>query len=251
MKINFAERRIPPLAGNAERYFCIYQFRFGLILMLIVMGWVFEGAVNRVFSAPMDQEIETKYNQTREAFFALDKSPQKKQRQHWQPLIEGFKEIYKQHPQTPWGEKSMFMVGRVSYVLFQWSGMEPDLDLALDHFSRFVNHYPQSPLADDALFLSAEIYFLHRKDLEKARQTTLALIKEYPKGDMKKRAEELLMTMGKSSLLSEADKTDLFKEESIEKNKAPAGTERPKKPFPQVTGLRHWSTPLYTRIVVD
>ena len=181
--------------------------------MLIVMGLVFEGAVNRVYSAPMDQEIETKYNQTREAFFALDKSPQRKQRQHWHPLIEGFKEIYKQHPQTPWGEKSMFMVGRVSYVLFQWSGMEPDLDMALDHFSRFVNHYPQSPLADDALFLSAEIFFLHKKDLEKARQTILTLIKEYPKGDMKKRAEELLTTIDKSNLLSEADKTDLFKEE--------------------------------------
>jgi len=264
MKINFAERSGSCTGAsfgarqsraerrlNAERFFHLHLLPFGLILMLIVMGWVFEGASNRVFSAPVDQELETKYNQTREAFFALDKSPQRKQRQHWQPLIEGFKEIYKQHPQTPWGEKSMFMVGRVSYVLFQWSGMESDLDLALDHFSRFVNHYPQSPLADDALFLSAEIYFLHKKDLEKARQTTLALIKEYPKGDMKKRAEELLTAMDKSSLLSEADKTDLFKEESIEKNKALDGTERAKKPFPQVTGLRHWSTPLYTRIAVD
>jgi len=129
---------------NTGRYFCIHLFPFGLILLLIVMGWVFEGAAHKVCSATVDQEIETKYDQTREAFFALDKSPQKKQRQPWQSLIEGFKEIYKQHPETPWGEKSMFMVGRVSYALFQWSGMEPDLDLALDHFSRFVNHYPQA-----------------------------------------------------------------------------------------------------------
>lgn len=247
MNSNFAQRR----TTKAERYFYIHLFPFSLILILIVMSWVFEGAFHKVCSTSVDQEIETKYNQTREAFFALDKSPQRKQRQHWQPIIEGFKEIYKQHPQTPWGEKSMFMVGRVAYVLFQWSGMEPDLDLALDHFSRFVNHYPQSPLADDALFFCAEIYFLHKKDLEKARQTILTLIKEYPKGDMKKRAEELLKAIDKSNLLSEADKTDLFKEDSIENNKASEGTERLWKTYPQVTGLRHWSTPFYTRVAVD
>ena len=146
----------------------------------------------------------------------------------------------------------MFMVGRVAYVLYQWSGMESDLDLALDHFSRFVNHYPQSILADDALFLSAEIFLLHKKNLEKARETALFLIKTYPKGDMKKRAEELLPKLEKSSLLSEADKTDLFKEEeSRDEKKAPAGTENQWKSYPQITGLRHWSTPLYTRIAVD
>ena len=187
---------------------------------------VINGASQPVCSAPGDQELENKYNQTREAFYALDRSPQRGQRQQWQFLIEGFKEIYKQHPETPWGEKSMFMTGRVAYVLYQWSGMESDLDLALDHFSRFVNHYPQSLLADDALYLSAEIFLLHKKNLEKARETALILIKTYPKGDMKKRAEELLPKLEKSGLLSETDKTDLFKEEeSREEKKAPAGTE--------------------------
>jgi N-acetylmuramoyl-L-alanine amidase len=213
---------------------------------------VINGTFQPVCSAPGDQELENKYNQTREAFFALDRSPQRGQRQQWQSLIDGFKEIYKKHPETFWGEKSMFMVGRVAYVLYQWSGMESDLDLALDHFSRFVNHYPQSVLADDALYLSAEIFLVHKKNLDKARETALFLIKAYPKGDMKKRAEELLPKLEKSSLLSEADKTDLFKEEeSREEKKAPAGTESPGKTYPQITGLRHWSTPLYTRVAVD
>jgi len=248
MKINFAEPRTP----NAERYFRNERLRFLPIFILLGIIWLLGGAVNQAQSTPVDNEIETKYNQTREAFFALDKSPQKKQRQYWQPMIDSFKEIYKQYPQTVWGEKSMFMVGRVSYVLYQRSGMESDLDLALDHFSRFVNHYPQSFLADDALFLSAEIFFLHKKDREKARQTILGLIKTYPKGDMKNRAEDLLAKLDQSGLLSEADKADLFKEESsIEVKKAPAEIERPRKSYPQVTGLRHWSTPLYTRVVVD
>ncbi len=248
MIINFAERRTP----NAKRGFYSNLLRFGLIFLLIGVVWVMEGAVHSVCTASGDVQLENKYNQAREAFLALDKSPQRTQRQQWQLLMEAFKEIYKQHPQTIWGEKSMFMVGRVAYVLYQWSGMEPDLDLALDHFSRFVNHYPQSNLSDDALYLSAEIYLLHKKNTEKAREAALLLIKTYPKGDMKKRAEELLSKLEGSSPLSEADKTDLFQEEKpAEEKKSPVEIERPKKTYPQVTGLRHWSTPQYTRIVVD
>jgi N-acetylmuramoyl-L-alanine amidase len=235
-----------------NKRFCIKRSQFGLILILLGAALIIGGGWNPARSAAVDNGIETKYNQIREAFFALDRSSQRTQRQQWLPLIEGFKEIYKQHPQAPWGEKSMFMVGRVAYALYQWSGLESDGDLALDHFSRFVNHYPQSNLADDALFLSAEIYFLHKKNPEKAKETALFLIKTYPKGDMRKPAEELLPKLKSSSPLPEADKSDLPKEaEPVLEKKAPVGTDRPEKPNPQVTGLRHWSTPLYTRVVVD
>jgi N-acetylmuramoyl-L-alanine amidase len=248
MIFNFAKGR----PTNTGHHLLAKLLQFDPILILIGAIFLLGGAISQVQSASMASEIETKYNQTREAFFALDKSPQKTQRQQWQVLIEGFKEIYKRHPETSWGEKSMFMVGRVAYALYQWSGMESDLDLALDHFSRFVNHYPQSILADDALFLSAEIFLQDKKNPEKARETILFLIKTYPKGDMKRRAEELLPKLEKSSLLSEADKPDLFKEEeSTVEKKASANTEVPGKTYPQITGLRHWSTPLYTRIAVD
>jgi hypothetical protein len=50
------------------------------------------------------------------------------------------------------------------------------------------------------------------------------LIKTYPKGDMKKRAEELLPKLEKSGPLSEADKTDLFKEEEAREEEKAAGS---------------------------
>ncbi|HMK65503.1 MAG TPA: hypothetical protein VK564_06890, partial [Thermodesulfobacteriota bacterium] len=120
--------------------------------------------------AAAEQSLESQYTQLRQSFLTLEKSPQKIIRQQWQPIIQGFKEIYKQHPQTTWGEKSMFMVGRIHYILFQMEGSDADLDQTLDHFSRVVNNYPQSPLADDALFLSAEIYYYYKKDPGKAKQ---------------------------------------------------------------------------------
>lgn len=224
----------------------------GLILFLVGAGWTLWGAVSSGGCALNDQVLENQYNQTRQAFFALDKSPQRKDRQQWQPLLEGFRDIYKQHPETVWGEKSMFMVGRIYTLLYQRSGMESDLDLALDHFSRFVNHYPQSSLADDALFLAAENTFLYKKDPETARQKARTLIENYPKGDMRKRAEELLVKIEKSCPVTESGKVDLVKEEEpSEELKSPPEAGSPRKALPLVTGLRHWSTPQYTRIVVD
>lgn len=237
---------------NLEPYFKINPSSIRILLILAAVSWIFWGALTPGNSASLDQDLEQRYTQTRQAFFALDKSPQRIFRQPWLPLIDGFKEIYKQNPQTVWGEKSMFMVGRIYYILFQWGATESDLDWALDHFSRFSNHYPQSSLADDALYLSAEIYFLHKKNPEKARQIALDLIKDYPKGDMKKKAEELLVKIEKNSPVTENEKVGLADEEElVEDQQAPTKLERTRKGLPQITGMRHWSTPHYTRIVVD
>ena len=228
----------------------VISFRKIIFLIWIscfLLGWAGLG-----ISAPNDHELGVKYNQNRQAFLTLGKSPQRVLRQHWLPLLEGFRDIYKQYPETVWGEKSMFMVARIYYLLYQWGGLDSDLDLALDHFLRFANHYPQSTLADDALFLSAEIYFFYKNNPETARQTARTLIRNYPQGDMKKRAEELLMKIEKGCPTTETDKANMVKEEGTTEDQKPStGFENAKKIFPLVTGLRHWSTPQYTRIVVD
>ena len=226
------------------------SIRISRILVLIGVGWIFFWGTTIGLTAPNDHELELKYNKIRQAFLVLDKSPQRIFRKNWQPLINDFKGIYKQNPQTVWGEKSMFMVGRIYYILYQWGGMEFDLDQALDHFSRLVNNYPQSPLADDALFLSAEIYLLHQNNPDKARQTALRLIQLYPKGDMKNKAEKLIAQIDGGEPLT--DKAEPGKaEESVEDKKILSEAENPGAVCTWVTGLRHWSTPQYTRIVVD
>ena len=226
------------------------SIRISRILVLIGVGWIFFWGTAIGLTAPNDHELELKYNKIRQAFLVLNKSPKKIFRKNWQPLINDFKGIYKQNPQTVWGEKSMFMVGRIYYILYQWGGMEFDLDQALDHFSRLVNNYPQSPLADDALFLSAEIYLLHQNNPDKARQTALRLIQLYPKGDMKNKAEKLIAQIDGGQPLT--DKAEPGKaEESVEDKKILSEAENPGTVCTWVTGLRHWSTPQYTRIVVD
>ena len=219
-----------------------------LLLSLLLWGLIFP-LLLRAAAAP---DLEEAYQISKKAYLALEKSPQRQNRQNWQPLIEQFKAFYKQQPQSPWGEKSMFMLGRIYLNLYQWAGGPIDLDQAQDYFIRFTNHYPDSPLADDAWFKLAEIQQRFKKDPDQARELLQTLLNKYPQGDMKKKAEVLLAQMGKSAPTGVDPPLETPVESlSLEEKRATPPPETVAKSLPQVTGLRHWSTPEYTRIVVD
>ena len=198
-------------------------------------------------------DLEEAYQESRKASQTLEKSPQRVYRQNWQPLIDQFRQIYKQQPQSPWGEKSMFMLGRIHLNLNQWLGSPIDLDQAQDYFTRFTNHYPESPLADDALFKLAEIQQRFRKNPDQARELLQTLLTKYPQGDMKKKAEELLAQLGKEPppVINPPPAIGGDPIPPGDKKGPPPSPEVGDKTSPQVTGLRHWTTPEYTRIVVD
>lgn len=222
-------------------------------LPILLWGFILWGFILPLqpWAAPVP-DLEEAYQESRKATLELEKSPQRLQRDKWQPLIDQFKQIYKQQPQSPWGEKSMFLLGRIYLNLYQGSGTPVDLDQAQDYFTRFTNHYPQSPLADDALFKLAEIQQRFKKNPDQARELLQTLLTKYPQGDLKKKAEELLAQLGKDpppgmnpppensgDLMPPGDK------------KGPPPPEAGDKSLPQVTGFRYWTTPDYTRIVVD
>jgi N-acetylmuramoyl-L-alanine amidase len=208
------------------------------------------------YPAAAGDDPEERYLEARKNFLALEKSPQRLQRSSWQPILDQFKQLYKGHPATPTGEKSMFMAGRVYISLYQWSGSGGDLDQAVDHFTRFINHYPQSSLADDALYKLAEIQFRYRKNPEKGRELAQELLSKYPQGDMKKKAEELVAQTTKEGRPPEPS-GPLFPAEVKndapvpDDSKGPSPSAGDSRPLPLVTGMRHWTTPDYTRIVVD
>ena len=219
-----------------------------LLLSLLLWALIFP-PILRAATAP---DLEEAYQESKKAYLALEKSPQRLNRQNWQPLIDQFTQCYRQQPQSPWGEKSMFMLGRIYLNLYQWSGGPVDLDQAQDYFTRFTNHYPDSPLADDALFKLAEIQQRFKKNPDQARELLQTLLSKYPQGDMKKKAEDLLAQMGKTAPAAVNPPLEYPAEIlPLEEKRATPPPETAARSLPQVTGLRHWSTPEYTRIVVD
>lgn len=222
-------------------------------LPLLLWGLVFWSLlVPRQLWAVSASDFEEAYQESRKAYLTLEKSPQRLFRHNWQPLIDQFKQFYKQQPQSSWGEKSMFMLGRIYLNLYQWSGVPTDLDQAQDYFIRFTNHYPESSLADDALFKLAEIQQRFKKNPDQARELLRTLLNKYPQGDMRKKAEELLAQTGREAPTVVNPPLEYPAETlTVEEKRATPPAETVARSLPLVTGLRHWTTPEYTRIVVD
>jgi tetratricopeptide (TPR) repeat protein len=105
-----------------------------------------------------------------------------------------FREIIQHYPNSEEAEKAKYSIGVCFYWIrvrslpdFMLPTMHKELsshprDLASREFSEFVEKYPRSPLADDALFVSARIKHENGQK-EEAIKLLRILVNQYPKGD--------------------------------------------------------------------
>lgn len=119
----------------------------------------------------------------------------------WLKSIELFQQLLKDYPNSKFASKASYSIGLCYYRLIGAPFVVLDnqnynnwKDIAIEHFHEFVDKYPQSSMADDALF---SIAYLQngRRDEEKKREVVQILEKildEYPKGDRNQEAKQLL-----------------------------------------------------------
>ena len=147
-----------------------------------------------------------------------------KYRDRWMRCIEGYQSVYKSDPEGPWAAAGLYMAGKLYRGLHRHSFRESDQQEALARFRRIIDDYPQSRYHPRA---KAEID-------EIAADGAVAV------GSGDDPVEALIA--------SRTPETE--REKSVEaapdRGFAPSGNGRI-----SVTGLRHWSNPSYTRVVVD
>ncbi len=102
---------------------------------------------------------------------------------------------------------------------------------AIDAYLFLRREYPHSRYPDDALFNIAQIYAIHLKDKEKAKETYEAFLRDYPRSRHAAKAKEVLRAM---------------KEEAAKPPAPVAGSGRI-----EVRNIRYWNADNYTRVVVD
>jgi N-acetylmuramoyl-L-alanine amidase len=108
---------------------------------------------------------------------------------------------------------------------------------AIKAYEYLIAEYPHSSMARDAHFAIGEIYLSDLKDEAAARQTFEEYLKEHPRSDKTSEARARLKQIEQLAAEREAQR-------------AQAAANRPAGSLPQVTGIRHWVGPNYTRIVV-
>ncbi len=159
-------------------------------------------------------------------------------RHNWERCMGVYEKIYSQYPkseQAPW---ALYRKARMFEKLYGYSGRSKDLEEALEHFRKLTEEYSDHRLADDAQYRIGEIYYEYMKDASQAYVEFIKVETLYPSGDMRPRAKAMLTKL--ATLLNERNK-----------QKERKGVSSPPAGLTSVKDIHHWSTPTYTRVVID
>jgi N-acetylmuramoyl-L-alanine amidase len=162
---------------------------------------------------------KNRYFKAESCYYELRKNIEsQKYRDNWLRCINKFQEVYKQDPSGPWAPAGMYMSGKLYGELYERSLRTSDKHQAIDFFKRTIKCYPESRYQEKA---AAAI---------RALETTAS----------KKRT---------SKRVTQANKTK--KKDIPAPPQIPSKTRKAVNHTAIVTGLRYWSNPTYTRVVID
>lgn len=187
-------------------------------------------------AVPDAKTLIKKADQCRDSLYRSSK--RMKYRHNWLNCIDQYENIFTRYPdsdQAPW---AMFRSAMMFTKLYKFSGLEEDLDKSLETFERVATRYKDHRLADDAQYKIGEIFYNFKKDPTQAYVEFLKVDIKFPSGDMRPRAREMMdkltVVLGK-------------KEGNGVAEKGPSSANG----LTAVKNIRHWSTPTYTRVVID
>ncbi len=151
----------------------------------------------------------------------------------WDRAVRAFRQIYLARPKDDIGMNSLFMMGRLYYDIYIRFHNPLDLDEAIAYYDDVTLLFPNSHLADDALYILGQIYLNDKNDPKLASEAFYQITCQYPNSDMADIAGEQLNDNNNSN----PEKT------------APQSKVNTK--LAQVEPIKFWSTTDYTRVVVQ
>jgi N-acetylmuramoyl-L-alanine amidase len=168
----------------------------------------------------------------------LQAKDKKKLRHKWIECVDAYRDVAARYPQSEEAGWALYRGAKLEENLFGYSGKPQDLDGAVELYRRLANEHPNHRVADDAQYKIGEIYYHEKNDITQAYLEFLKVEKKFPKGDMRPKAQQMLDKL--SGMISKKESQKEIKEANA---KAPGPA--------QVQAIRHWSTPNYTRVVID
>ena len=183
-------------------------------------------------SAPVVQAAPDTYQKVRADYQKLVKSSQlQRQRTNWEKIIKRLERFEKRNPNFRDTDKVLFLKAKTWHGLSHASGSGVDSRKARNAYLEVADRFSSSNLADDALFRAAELSEDLLSDFPSAYDAYRRVVEDYSTGDMfsqaKKRLEGLPVPKGAELISNVHGKNS------------------------QVDNLRYWSSPDYTRVVLD
>ena len=190
---------------------------------------------------------------------ALNGRPNKERsRREYQHVINAYRSVYYGSPTSTRADPSVVAVAELMVEEGRQFNDDKILRSAISQYQFLRREYPGSKYRFDALFTIGEIYQDDLDDPAKAKATFQEFLKRYPRNHLAEQARAALAAPSQeASRPGKAEKS--AKDESSDSDSAPpepAGDSQPAADakthaLPRITGIRHWSTPDYTRVAID
>jgi N-acetylmuramoyl-L-alanine amidase len=170
----------------------------------------------------------------------LDSSAKKRTyRHHWLNCIDRYKKVYTEYPASSQAAWALYRSAELYTGMYRTSALGKDLDEAIALYRTLIDRHKDHALADNAQYRIGEIYYKYKKDPTQAYVEFLKVDVNFPSGNMRPKARQMLNKLAET--LSVKERQD-----------GHAEVAPPSKPRRvHVKDIRHWSTPNYTRVVID
>ncbi len=189
----------------------------------------------------------------------LDSPVKQKYRDRWMTCIDGFKKVYTYNPKGTWASAGLYRAGELYLKLHRRSGKASDKQEARDLFERIIKRFPNSVYKKRAAKEIAKNWKKSSKTKATAKKKKTVITRKRYVLKSKKAATKKSKTTktssaskGKTTPKNPSRIEDLIKTSSTDKRSIEAADHVQKPSGPSlVKELRHWSNPLYTRVVID
>ena len=162
--------------------------------------------------------------QAETCYKALRNSSEKqKYRSYWLGCIHKFEAVYQQNQSGPWAAAGLYNMGRLYADLYKHSFKQGDRDKAKELFEKVVEKYPDSAYCQKA---KAEL------------QSDIKSLILNSKSTLAKKSSQKKVAVGPK-------KIQQVKSKPVKNQKGKQSE------IAIITGIRYWSNPEYTRVVID
>lgn len=221
--------------NNCLRYTGIFLFLLMLVLLPAGSSSLATSPADKAVNDPTSHS-EQQYKSAKDYYYKLKRDPAiGRDRSNWLGGIRNFRRIYLADRKSNLAPSCLYMMARMYRRMYQQFKLPIDIDEAINYFGDIASIFPQSNLADDALFTIADIELTDKGNPAQAAIFYQKVFKQFPKGDKRAQAGSQLQELARNH--------GIKLPESIV-NSLAAGD------LVNVLPVQHWSSNSYTRVVI-
>jgi N-acetylmuramoyl-L-alanine amidase len=232
-----------------------YALRLGAVLFLLLLP------AAPVYARRSEAWAKSQFASAERMREALNGRPQEERtRREYQRVISAYRRVYYGAPASGKADPSVLAVAELLAEMGRCLDDSKSLRSAIGQYEFLRREYPGSRYRFDALFTIGEIYKDDLNDSTRARAVFEEFLRRYPRHHLAEEARKGLAEPVQQAALRAKDDADSDDEDdsgttntSKENSDKPASSapETKSVKLPRVTGIRHWSTPDYTRVAID